>query len=152
LSEGLLASASGITRKWVIMPQENLFSRQRETASRAPWQTGAGPIKATENLHWIGTANGAPHTHSYHAGRNKTHFAHILQNINKNEAAQARPPLSIARLLENELRLQFDYSWGCIGTQTRAIDGRRLTDGLRDLSELIAVHVGVGEGKIWMIK
>src|ERR1700733_6583531 len=54
--------------------------------------------------------------------------------------------------LENELRLQFDYPWGCIRTQTRAIDGRRLTNGLRDLTELVAVHVGVREGKVRMIE
>src|SRR6202020_3102717 len=70
----------------------------------------------------------------------------------KNEAAQTRPPLSKACSLKNELRLQFDYPWGCIGTQTRAIDGRRLTNGLRDLTELAAVHVGVREGKVRMIE
>ena len=62
------------------------------------------------------------------------------------------PPLSLACSLEDELRLQFDYPWGCIRTQTRAIDCRRLTNGLRDLSELVAVHVGVREGKVRMIE
>ena len=62
------------------------------------------------------------------------------------------PPLSRARSLENELRLQFDYPWGCIRTQTRAIDCRRLTNGLCDLSELVAVHVGVREREVRMIE
>src|ERR1700734_131507 len=65
---------------------------------------------------------------------------------------RVRPPLSKACSLKNELRLQFDYPWGCIRTQTRAIDGRRLTNGLRDLTELVAVHVGVREGKVRMIE
>ena len=63
-----------------------------------------------------------------------------------------RPPLLITCSLENELRLQFDYPWRCIRTQTRAIDGRRLTNGLRDLAELAAIHVGVREGKVRMIE
>ena len=54
--------------------------------------------------------------------------------------------------LKNELRLQFDHPWRCIRTQTRAIDGRRLTDGLSDLSELVAVDVCVWEGKVRMIE
>src|ERR1700722_17803707 len=65
---------------------------------------------------------------------------------------KVRPPLSKACSLKNELRLQFDYPWGRIRTQTRAIDGRRLTNRLRDLTELIAIHVGVREGKVRMIE
>jgi len=63
-----------------------------------------------------------------------------------------RPPPSPSVRSENELRLQFDHPWRCIRTQTRAIDGRRLTDGLCDLSELVAVHVCVWEGKVRMIE
>jgi len=62
------------------------------------------------------------------------------------------PPLSIACSLKNELRLQFDYPWRCIRTQARAIDCRRLTNGLGDLSEPAAILVGVREGKVRMIE
>jgi hypothetical protein len=75
-----------------------------------------------------------------------------LQRRYKNEAAQGQAASIASVRLENELRLQFDYPWGCIRTQTRAIDGRRLTNGLRDLTELIAIHVGVREGKVRMIE
>src|ERR1035438_942284 len=75
-----------------------------------------------------------------------------LQRRYKNEAAQGQAASIASVRLENELRLQFDYPWGCIRTQTRAIDGRRLTNGLRDLTELIAIHVGVREGKVRMIR
>ncbi len=48
--------------------------------------------------------------------------------------------------------MQFDYSGRRVGAQTRAINGRRLTNGLGDLSELVAVQVGVREGKVRMIE
>jgi hypothetical protein len=40
----------GITRKWVSMLQDKLVSRQRETASKGPWQTGAGRVQSLEKL------------------------------------------------------------------------------------------------------
>src|SRR5580692_6679083 len=77
---------------------------------------------------------------------------HSWRSRNKNEAAQGQAASIASVRLENKLRLQFDYPWRCIRTQTRAIDGRRLTNGLRDLTELAAVHVGIREGKVRMIE
>src|SRR5580658_6284629 len=64
---------------------------------------------------------------------------------------EGRPRPSSLRL-EDELSLQFNDSWGCIRAEPRTVDRRGLTNRLSDLSELIAVHVGVGEGKVRMIK
>jgi len=78
---------------------------------------------------------------------------HICRSVDmKNEAAQGQAASIASVRLENKLRLQFNYPWGCIRPQTGTIDGRRLTNGLRDLTELVAVHVRVREGKVRMIE
>jgi hypothetical protein len=64
---------------------------------------------------------------------------------------EGRPRTSSLRL-EDDLSLQLNYSWGCVRAQTGTINRPRLADRLSDLSELIAVHVGVGEGKVRMIE
>ena len=79
-------------------------------------------------------------------------YRHLQKGKYEARRPKRGPPLSLACSLEDELRLQFDYPWGCIRTQTRTIDCRRLTNGLRDLSELVAVHVGVRKGKVRVIE
>ena len=79
-------------------------------------------------------------------------YLHLQKDNYEMRRPKRGAPLSIACSLKNELRLQFDHPWRCIRTQTRAIDGGRLTDGLGDLSELAAVDVGVWEGKVRMIE
>jgi len=54
--------------------------------------------------------------------------------------------------LEDELCLQLNHSWRSVGTQPRAVDGCRLTDGLSDLPELAAVSICVRKGKVRMIE
>src|SRR5579863_6655855 len=53
---------------------------------------------------------------------------------------------------EDELSLQFNYSWRRVRAQTGTINGRRLANRRGDLSELVAVGICVWESKVRVIE
>ena len=48
--------------------------------------------------------------------------------------------------------MQFDYPRRRVGAQASAVNGRRLTHGRGDLSELATVSIGIREGEVRMIE